>query len=164
MTISTTNLKIPEIFQPVMESCPYVHPYISLPGGRGSAKSHSVGVYAILKALASPTKILFAREFQNSIKDSSYQVLINTIEKMNVSHMFTILKTEITCHNGSSIVFKGLKTNIGSIKSFEDVGLCVVEEAETVSDDSWEALIPTIRAEGSQIVVIFNPKLKASPT
>ena len=159
-----TEITIPVIFQPAMQADPYTTPYISLPGGRGSSKSHTVGVIAILRALQSPINILFAREFQNSIKDSSYQVLVNTIDNLKVAHLFTILKTEILAYNGSKISFKGLKTNISSIKSFEDVALCVVEEAENVSDDSWEALIPTIRAEGSQIIVIFNPKLKDSPT
>ena len=33
-----------------------------------------------------------------------------------------------------------------------------VEEGENVSKESWDILIPTIREDGSQIIVSFNPK------
>lgn len=129
-----------------------------------SGKSYAAGIYAILRSLESPINILFTREFQNSIKDSSYQVLVDTIERLKVSHLFKINKTEILGMNGSKISFKGLKTNISSIKSFEDVSLCVCEEAENISESSWAALIPTIRSHGSQILVIFNPSHKLGAT
>jgi phage terminase large subunit len=39
-----------------------------------------------------------------------------------------------------------------------------VEEAQTVSDSSWKVLIPTIRKEGSEIWVSYNPELEEDPT
>jgi phage terminase large subunit len=39
-----------------------------------------------------------------------------------------------------------------------------VEEAEKVSEDSWEKLIPTIRREGSEIWITFNPDEESDPT
>jgi phage terminase large subunit len=39
-----------------------------------------------------------------------------------------------------------------------------VEEAERVSERSWEILIPTIRRTGSEIWVTFNPAQESDPT
>ena len=39
-----------------------------------------------------------------------------------------------------------------------------MEEANTVSESSWSILIPTIRAEGSEIWVSFNPMEEDDPT
>jgi len=41
---------------------------------------------------------------------------------------------------------------------------CCVEEAQTVSKSSWETLIPTIRKEGSEIWITFNPELEEDET
>lgn len=45
-----------------------------------------------------------------------------------------------------------------------NIDYCFVEEAERVSDNSWEVLIPTIRKEGSEIIISFNPKHPTDPT
>jgi len=58
----------------------------------------------------------------------------------------------------------GLKHNITEIKSTEGVDICWVEEAEKVTDGSWRTLIPTIRKEGSEIWVSFNPNLITDAT
>lgn len=59
---------------------------------------------------------------------------------------------------GSEFIFKGLRHNAGEIKSLEGVDICWVEEAQRVSRESWQLLIPTIRKEGSEIWVSFNPQ------
>jgi phage terminase large subunit len=66
--------------------------------------------------------------------------------------------------NGTEFIFKGLKHNATEIKSTEGVDICWVEEAEKVTDNSWEVLIPTIRKEGSEIWISFNPKNPTDPT
>ena len=40
--------------------------------------------------------------------------------------------------------------------NIEGVDICWVEEASTVSEDSWKKLIPTIRKPGSEIWISFN--------
>jgi phage terminase large subunit len=44
------------------------------------------------------------------------------------------------------------------------VDICWVEEAQTVSKTSWNVLIPTIRKDGSEIWVTFNPELETDDT
>src|SRR6185295_16021106 len=41
---------------------------------------------------------------------------------------------------------------------------CWVEEAAQVTKSSWEVLLPTIRREGSEIILTFNPELETDYT
>ena len=56
-----------------------------------------------------------------------------------------------------------MRSNIESIKSTEGIDIAFVEEANTVSHESWRILIPTIRKENSQILISFNPNQLADP-
>jgi phage terminase large subunit len=53
---------------------------------------------------------------------------------------------------------------VDSIKSFEGVDVVWCEEAQTISDRSWSVLIPTVRKEGSEIWITYNPELESDPT
>ncbi len=133
-------------------------------GGRGSAKSWSFARALITLSLDRPLRILCGRELQNSIKDSVHRLLCDQIEGMGLGDVFDPLTTEIRGINGSLFLFEGLKHNITRIKSMEAIDICWVEEAETVSERSWEVLIPTIRQEGSEIWASFNNNEESGPT
>ena len=134
-------------------------------GGRGSGKSWGFARALLIKAMESKHRILCTREVQRSIRDSVHRLLSDQIEAMGLGAYFEILQTEIRAKNGSQILFAGLaNTTAESIKSFEGCDICWVEEAQTVSDRSWEILIPTIRAKGSEIWVTFNPAEESDPT
>lgn len=66
--------------------------------------------------------------------------------------------------NGTEFLFKGLRNNTQSIKSLANIDICVIEEAEDISESAWEVLEPTIRAPKSEIWVIWNPKQRGSAT
>lgn len=111
------------------------------------------------------TRILCCRELQNSIKDSVLQLLKEQVEMCGLSEYFESGVNYLKCKTtGSEFLFKGLRANSQEIKSTEGVGICWVEEAQGVSEDSWKWLVPTIREEGSEIWVSFNPDLETDPT
>lgn len=132
-------------------------------GGRGSAKSWAFARMALIRAYERKRRILCARELQNSIKESVHQLLKDQIEALKLPG-FQVGESFIRHANGSEFIFKGLRTNTAEIKSMEGIDICWVEEAQAVSEPSWLVLIPTIRAEGSEIWVTFNPKKKSDPT
>lgn len=140
-------------------------------GGRGGAKSETVARYLLKEGMDQPMTILCAREYQSSIKDSVHQLLSNVIREHKIEHnpktgegFYQILQTEIRGINGTKFLFAGLHHNIANIKSIPNIRKCWVEEAETVSDNSWSVLIPTIRADDSEIIITFNPDLTSAPT
>lgn len=141
------------------------HRYKVARGGRGSGKSWSFARALIVRAVQKPTRILCTREIQKSIQQSVHQLLSDQIAAMGLSDEFEILNTEIRCKNGSTFYFSGLSdVTATALKSFEGVDIVWCEEAQAISDKSWRTLIPTIRKEGSEIWVTYNPELETDPT
>jgi phage terminase large subunit len=111
-----------------------------------------------------PVRILCARETQKSISESVHQLLEDQIQNLNLSRFYTVTKSAITCGTGGFFSFAGIRQNVNNLKSFEGYDICWVEEAQTVSRNSWNVLIPTIRKEGSEIWVSYNPELETDET
>ncbi len=132
-------------------------------GGRGGGKSWAIAQKIVERAARKPIRILCAREFQNSIRDSSKKLIEDWIERMGLRSSFTITDTAIKGRNGSLITFVGLNGREAAIKSLEGYDLAWVEEAATLSQASLDALIPTIRKEGSEIWWSFNPRYPHDP-
>ena len=132
-------------------------------GGRGSGKSHCFAEALIERAAQKKTRILCAREIQKSIRDSVKALLTKKIKELGYESEFNVLDTEIRHSNGSLITFVGLRSNIESVKSTEDVDICYVSEARTVSQTSWDVLTPTIRNVGSEIWCDYNPEDPKDP-
>lgn len=108
--------------------------------------------------------ILCARETQASIKESVHRLLETQIERLGLSSLYEVQKQTILCKTGSEFIFAGIRTDPNKIKSTEGIDICWVTEAAKVSETSWKILIPTIRKEGSEIWVDFNPDLEDDPT
>lgn len=138
--------------------------YKVLRGGRGSAKSWSMGIAALVVALQSKKRILCTRQLQKSIKDSIHKLLTDCIHSLGFDAYFTITQNEIRCYNGSEFIFAGVQNNVTEIKSMEGIDICICEEAQTMSAESWEILIPTIRKNGSEFWIAFNPDSEQDPT
>lgn len=129
-------------------------------GGRSSSKSWDAGGMAVYLASKYKVKFLCTRQFQNKITDSVYSLLKIQIERFGLSDEFVILNNSIRHKvTGSEFVFYGLWRHIQEIKSLEGVDVCWIEEAHGLTLEQWDILEPTVRAEGSQFWIIFNPKL-----
>lgn len=134
-------------------------------GGRGSCKSWSFARALLALGVAKKERILCTREVQNSIKDSVHKLLADQIALLGLGHFYTVLEQAIRGRNGTEFIFSGLSSHtVESIKSFEGVTRVWVEEAKNVSKRSWDILLPTIRAEGSEIWVSYNPELESDET
>ena len=133
-------------------------------GGRGGAKSWCIARALLLMGGKRAIRVLCAREYQNSISQSVHKLLSDQIYALGIESFYEITQTSIRGANGTEFSFAGLKNNIANIKSFEGVDYCWVEEAQTVSKTSWDILIPTIRKEGSEIWICFNPELETDET
>ena len=138
--------------------------YKVLYGGRGGAKSWGVARALLIKGAQAPLRVLCAREFQTSIKDSVHKLLCDQIMALGLEGFYEITQASIRAKNGTEFSFVGLKNNVANVKSYEGVDVCWVEEAQTTSRMSWNVLIPTIRKEGSEIWITFNPELETDET
>lgn len=160
MTAAETRLSFAPKFKPLFQP----KRYKTFHGGRGGAKSWAAARALVIMAASKKLRILCTREVQNSIKDSVHKLLKDQIEMLGLNPWFRITNESITSASGSEFLFKGLRFDPLGIKSTEGVDICWVEEAQSVSSDSWAILIPTIRKEGSEIWVTFNPGEESDPT
>ena len=157
---AVSQVDFPIKLQMLFDPCRYKVLY----GGRGGAKSWGVARALLVIGVKKPTRVLCAREFQNSIGQSVHKLLSDQIIALKLESFYEITQNSIRGKNGTEFAFVGLKNNVTNIKSFEGVDLCWVEEAQSVSKTSWNILIPTIRKEKSEIWITFNPELESDET
>lgn len=128
-------------------------------GGRGSAKTQSFIRIILARMQASRTHVGCFREIQKSIADSIKQTIETIIEDIGLRDQFYITDKEIShMATGSKMVFAGLYRNVTSVKGMDWIDIAFCEEAENISDASWNVLIPTLRKDGAELMVCYNPK------
>jgi phage terminase large subunit len=147
-----------ELFQPSQQWRHLVYK-----GGRSSGKSYQVALSRLILGSHKRLRGLCTREFQNSMDDSVKALLGDLVAKYGLKDWQVLDKELRNLKTGSEIHFKGLHNNAQTIKSFEGVDWCWVEEAQSVSAESINTLIPTIRKKGSQIIWTYNPLTEHDP-
>ena len=138
--------------------------YKILHGGRGGGKSYAIADQLLVDGLREPHRILCAREYQASIKDSVHRLLADRIDHWGLGGFYEVQRDTIIGKNGTTFIFRGVRHNVQSIKSMTGLTRVWVEEAQTVSEESWRILIPTVRDEGSEIWLSLNPGRKDDST
>lgn len=127
-------------------------------GGRASSKSWEFAGMAGYIGQSYKTRFLCVRRFQNKIKESVYTLIKNQIDNFGFVG-YDVRASEILNSNGTEFAFYGIERNTDEIKSFEGADILWIEEAHNLTSEQWEILDPTIRKEGSEIWVSFNPQL-----
>lgn len=166
------ELPIPAVLQPVFsddlgDRVRYRGAY----GGRGSAKTRTFALMTAVRAVAFAEAgqsgvILCAREYMNSLEDSSMEEVKQAIRSVDwLNEYFEIGEKFIRTKNRRVwYSFAGLRHNLDSLKSKARILIAWVDEAESVSEIAWQKLAPTVREEGSEIWVTWNPEKDGSPT
>ena len=158
----TETIKVPAIYRDLfqLQTAPR---YLSYHGGRSSGKSYAAALAILANMSKRRYRVLCAREYQNSIGDSVKKLFDDLIQKCQLPD-FESTKENIRHVNGGTIIFKGLHDHVeASLKSLEGIDICWVEEAQTISADSLNILIPTIRASRSHIIFTWNPLYESDP-
>ena len=129
-------------------------------GGAGSGKSVFLTQKLLIKAMARRRKVLVIRKFATTLKDSVFQLFIDTLKQWNIySYCKINLSTyTITLPNDSIILFKGLD-NEEKIKSIAGITDIWCEEATELTEDEFTQLDLRLRAKEPdlQIFCSFNP-------
>lgn len=133
-------------------------PYKITAGGRGSGKSWSIASLLMQQLSAEKHNLVCCREIQKSLDDSVYKLCVETIKRLKLGG-WNVLRDVLENENGSRVIFRGLKDlRAGNaIKSLEGYDRAWIEEAQSVSAESLQMLIPTIRMNGSEIWASYNP-------
>lgn len=157
----TLQIETAKILRPMLKPSRYKAIY----GGRGSMKSHFFSELGVERAIMQPGfRMVCVREIQKSLKESAKRLLEDKIKRFGLESDFSIMNDEIKTPGGGVFLFQGLSDHTAeSIKSLEGFDVAWVEEGQTLSMRSLEFLRPTIRKEGSEIWVGWNPRNASDP-
>lgn len=140
-------------------------------GGRGSGKTKGFAkMTAIRGYMAGMTGksgvILCGREHLNSLEESSLEEVKDAIRSEPFLMDYYEIGEKFVRSKDRRIryVFAGLRHNLDSVKSKANILLAWIDEAESVSESAWMKLIPTVRTEGSEIWITYNPESSESAT
>ena len=150
-------IKTPRWIEPILPP----ERYKGARGGRASGKSHAFAEMLVeILVRDKNVQVVCIREIQKSLKFSAKKLIEDKIVGLGVSHLFDITLTEIRRIGGKGIViFQGMQDHTAeSIKSLEGFNIAWVEEAQSISQRSLDLLVPTIRAEGSELWFTWNPE------
>lgn len=135
-------------------------------GGAGSGKSVFVAQKLVKKALTDRRKILVLRKVDETTKNSTFQLLLDTLTDWKIIDKCKINRTDftITLPNGSVFLCCGLQDpeRIKSITGLTDAWL---EEATEFNQEDFNQIDLRIRhpeAKGQQIILSFNPVSKVN--
>jgi len=159
--MSSLYANIPKAYIPLFKQ---EYRYYVYYGGRGGGKSENIAQCLIIMATQQKLRILCGREIQGSIKESVKSMLESWIEKLDLSDVFITKNQTIICKlNGSEFIFLGFsKLKATQIKSISNIDITWFEEADVMSERSYELIIPSVmRKPKSFCIVSFNPHLES---
>ena len=167
---STARIKLPKVLRPVFAGRADVR---GAYGGRGSAKTRSfakmIAVRGYMYGMSGVTgQLVCGRQFMNSLEDSSLEECKRAIEdEPFLADYYEVGDKYIKSKDGRIwFTFVGLDRSIASIKSKGRILILWVDEAEPVTDEAWNVVIPTLREEGedwnAELWVTWNPKRKTA--
>ena len=162
------NIHIPnEIFNGAFRGylTDYSHRFEVYYGGAGSGKSHFITQKLLIKALQRNRKVLVMRKVGNTLKDSVWQLVVDTLSQFQILGYCKVNKSTftITLPNGSILLFKGMDDS-EKIKSITGITDIWCEEATEFTEEDIEQLNLRLRAKTSdlQMLFSFNPVSKAN--
>lgn len=155
-----SDVQIPKAFRELFD--PQYRDYAYF-GGRGGAKSHSIGGALVIQAATEPLRIVCAREIQDSLRDSVKQLVEDKISDYGLEDHFESLRDETRAKNGGRFVYKGMWRNPDALKSLEGADVFWGEEANRFSGRSIRLIRPTMRKPGSRMIWSWNPEFDHDP-
>lgn len=156
-------LNIPPKLVPMMTSF-NEYDYFLLFGGRSSAKSTSIARFILYLCDTVPNlRVVGGREVMERISESVHTLFSDIVRNYNLD--FRVFKDCIKHNsNGSEIRYKGFKSaEESATKGLEGVDILWIDEAQDISDETLETIVPTIRKHNSKIFFSMNRFMRNDP-
>lgn len=144
---------------------------LTISGGRnGGGKTENVALNVLERCFMEPLNVVCFREHNVTLDDSIRRTLLNWIR-----HPFAQWDNDwwdyrdrgpIYGDNGSVISFKGISSSTSTSRGFRGqtyIDLAIIDEAQYITDQTFDDLDPTIRQEGSKLILIGNPHSANDP-
>ena len=143
----------------------YDHRFEVYYGGAGSGKSHFIAQKIVAKSLVYNRKALIMRKVGSTLKDSVWQLVLDTLSSLGLLQYCNVNKSIFTIElpNGSILLFKGMDDS-EKIKSITGITDIWAEEATEFTEEDIEQLNLRLRTktDNLQMFFSFNPVSKAN--
>lgn len=137
--------------------------YFIIKGGRGGAKSQSIGRLILYLNDRYNLRTVCGRETQNSISESVYSLHTDLIREFNLNYDIQTSKI-IARRTGSTVNYRGFREQGAfNIQGMEGVDLVHIDEAQAITKQTLDVLIPTIRKEKAKVIFTMNPHVFNDP-
>jgi len=153
------TLEIPEKLERILTTKARI---IVVIGGRSGGKSEGIGRILMLWGQTQGADILCGRQYQNSIDDSVHKLLTGLVDKLGMSGVSNT-DAKIDFAGGGGVRYKGFNRSSSAARSAQDFKYSWIEEAQDLSEQSIEHLLPTIRAADSKLLFSANPQASNDP-
>ena len=155
-------MQMPEKLLPILTNF-NDYRYFLIEGGRGGGKSQAVSRLVLYLAEKKALRIVCGREIQNSISESVYSLLTDLINKNKL--YFDVFATKINHkQTGTTINFRGFREQgVFNIQGMEGVDLLWIDEAQAITKQTLDVLIPTIRKDKAKIFFTMNRFIEHDP-
>jgi hypothetical protein len=151
-------LKLPRKLAFLLE----MHPYKIAYSGRNGLKSRSYSAALLTLGLEQRLRIMCVREIQETLRDSSHQLLVDQIQRLNYTDDYAVTDDAIRCrHNGTLFRFRGLSDlTAESAKALEGLDIVWADEMQAIRRRSFQIMLPTLfRTPNAEFWGCFNPNL-----
>lgn len=154
------EISIPKKFKPLFDGAYDKYRVIVYYGGRGAGKSVTLSYFAILKCLQDRIRFYIVRKVEKSKANSIHSLIKRLLRESNLfDYVESTSIDKITFINGSELLFDGVsERTIDNIRSADNIRYFWFEEAHDLKEDLMQVLIPSVRADNSQVIVSLNPK------
>ena len=132
--------------------------------GKGLIATHNsdaIAQFLITLSYSTKKRILLMRKVEKSIRNSSYRLIQDYVNKWKLRDFFNFVSSMLTIKvlNGSEFICMGFD-EAEKIKSIANIDVVWIEEATEISLEDFETLLFTIRGKGiKRIILSFNRKL-----
>lgn len=161
-------IEIPKMLQMADKMLPFIldinkFRYFMAEGGRGGGKSQAMARIFLYLGEQKKLRMVCGRETQNSISESVYSLLCDIIRSENLA--YDILTTKLTHkETGSVINFRGFRQQGAfNIQGMEGVDVLWIDEAQAITKQTLDVLIPTIRKDKAKIYFTMNRHMEHDP-
>ena len=154
-------IEMPKILDMAEKMLPFIlkindFRYFMAEGGRGGGKSQAMARIFLYLGEQRKLRMVCGRETQNSIAESVYSILVDIIRKENLA--YEILTTKIKHKTSGTVInFRGFRQQGAfNIQGMEGVDVLWIDEAQAITKQTLDVLIPTIRKDKAKIYFTMN--------
>lgn len=155
-------LRIPDKLRPFYEQINNFR-YFLAEGGRGGGKSHAVARIILFLCEHRKLRVVCGREIQKSINESVYSLMVDLIRAHNLN--FEVFSTKIEHRKSGSVInFRGFREQGAfNIQGMEGIDITWIDEAQALTKQTLDVLVPTIRKDNAKIFLTMNRHVEDDP-